>query len=265
MILGLVSLPGIFLCIGWATSVLAVVLGFVGLSAISKGGGRIRGKGLAWTGIISGILAIAVYGAFLAWGVKYTADRPANEVAADKAARATEGMLSISSSKEVGRGETELERQIATEFSEAFSAMHGAFIVREDANEGEDAKVEGKFNAVCDITENGCVLLAKVPEYKNHTKDAKETVAEMAWLAAAGVLESHSDEVPEGTALLVGLKGLALYGSIMTGEVGDVDPTGTATQRSALEGFYLIEAAEEPAPTVEMAAPPTDEEGRPSE
>jgi hypothetical protein len=246
MILGLVSIPAIFLCLGWATSILAIIFGIIGLTAVAKGDGRIRGKGLAWTGIISGVLAIVVYGIFISFIVKEQGNRPATELAAEQALRATEAMIGPGSTSEgEGRGETELERKIAAEFAAAFDIMHGAFIVREDAKEGEDARVKGDFVAVCDITENGCVILARVPEYKRHTDEAKESVAEMAWVAANGALESHADEVPAGTPLVVGLKGLALYGAIMTGEVGGDEATSTSTDRSTLESFYLIEEAGE--------------------
>lgn len=58
MIVGLVSLPGLILCgLGAISGIVAIVLGFIGLGKIKRQGGS---KGFAWTGIVSGAVALAI-------------------------------------------------------------------------------------------------------------------------------------------------------------------------------------------------------------
>jgi hypothetical protein len=58
LILGLVSIPLMFCCIGLGTGVVALVLGIVGRKEIQASGGTQTGDGMALTGIIIGIIAI---------------------------------------------------------------------------------------------------------------------------------------------------------------------------------------------------------------
>ena len=66
MVLGLVSLPAIFLCVGFITGLLAILFGIIGLSQIARGNGSFKGRGMAWTGILSAVAAFVIYGIFLA-------------------------------------------------------------------------------------------------------------------------------------------------------------------------------------------------------
>ena len=54
MILGLASIPLIFICLGFVTAPLAIIFGFIGMSKM-KGVTHIKGKAFALIGVITGI------------------------------------------------------------------------------------------------------------------------------------------------------------------------------------------------------------------
>lgn len=70
-ILGLV---GIVLCVFFVPSLLAVIFGFVGLSAIRREAPRLTGRNLAIWGIVLGFVGMIVFGVFLAIGLSEELD-----------------------------------------------------------------------------------------------------------------------------------------------------------------------------------------------
>lgn len=59
MIVGIASIPALFACgLGAISGIVAIVLGFIGLSRIKRDGAG--SKGQAWTGIITGFLALVI-------------------------------------------------------------------------------------------------------------------------------------------------------------------------------------------------------------
>ena len=65
--LGIVSRPLICVCIGWLTALAALVLGIIALVNIKSSNGSIKGKGLAIGGITTSVLAMIIYGGFIAY------------------------------------------------------------------------------------------------------------------------------------------------------------------------------------------------------
>ncbi len=64
--LGIVSIPLIFVCIGWFTALAGLVLGIIALVNIKSSNGSIKGKGLAIGGLTTSVLAMIIYGGFIA-------------------------------------------------------------------------------------------------------------------------------------------------------------------------------------------------------
>ena len=58
MILGIISVTVGWLCMGPLLAIAAIVLGAVALSQIKKTPDRVGGKQMAWTGVITGSVAV---------------------------------------------------------------------------------------------------------------------------------------------------------------------------------------------------------------
>jgi hypothetical protein len=67
LILGIVSIPLIFVCIGWGTALTGLVLGIIAIVQINGSDGQLKGKGMAISGVVTSILAVIIYGIFIAW------------------------------------------------------------------------------------------------------------------------------------------------------------------------------------------------------
>ena len=236
MILGLASLPLVFLCLGIITGILAIVFGFIGLSAVSKGQGRIKGKGMAWTGITSAILAFVIYGFFVAKVAKENANMPEGERNA-RAALSNAQTKVLTDNQGKAHGNNAEAKLLAEEFSSTMKTMHSAFFERE----GDAPKVSisgGEFVTFCQLSDEGCAFIVHVPEYRRHTDEAKESLAELAWIVAGSVAESHPEALPSQSTVAVGLRGAILYGAILIGEAGGETPASSSTDDAKLLPFF---------------------------
>lgn len=59
---GGISLVGCLACVGIAPSIAAVVLGHLGLSKVAESQGALSGRGFAIAGLVTGYLAVAIWG-----------------------------------------------------------------------------------------------------------------------------------------------------------------------------------------------------------
>jgi hypothetical protein len=59
MVLGIVSM--LVPCVGLVTGILAVIFGGAGLSQINRSRGRLSGKGMAVTGLVTGVITLSLY------------------------------------------------------------------------------------------------------------------------------------------------------------------------------------------------------------
>ena len=248
MILGLVSLLLVFLCLGYVTGILAIVFGCIGLSAVSSGQGRVKGKGMAWTGILSAISAFALHGLFIAYMASKEADLPERERNAKSALSAAQTKV-MTDSNGTAHGNTRRAKELAKEFSSTMKTMHSAFFERE----GDAPTVSmsgGEFVTFCQLSDQGCAFIVHVPEYRKHTDDAKESLSELAWTVASSVAENHPTELPPESALAVGLRGAILYGSIMTGRAGAESPESDNGDEDVLVRYFT--AREDPESTEKL-------------
>ena len=61
MIVGIASIA----CLGPIPAIVAIILGLMALSQIKKNPGQMGGQSYAWTGVITGGIAVLVYGCIL--------------------------------------------------------------------------------------------------------------------------------------------------------------------------------------------------------
>ena len=209
MILGIVSMV-LFLCIGGAVGLVAIILGIIALVRISKSNGLLTGKGKAFAGVILGTLAvIANVGMFFVVNTM----EPSEETAFSKASGAI-----VSSSGGIGYGNTDEARLIAVEFAESMK------MVRDEAIDGEDSALSisgGNFLTYCQLNEDSAVFLVHVPDLRNYEEDAKEFIADMAWTMAQQRLQGSS--IPLGSELRVATKGVVFWDKIYLGELKSED------------------------------------------
>mgnify|MGYP006928161842 CR=1 FL=1 len=66
MILGIVTMPGVFCCVGYGTGVLALVLGGMALIAVHNGDVSKSSAVMAWAGVITATLAMLGYAVYFA-------------------------------------------------------------------------------------------------------------------------------------------------------------------------------------------------------
>lgn len=75
LVLGIISL--VIPCVGIVTGLLATIFGGISLGQISRSRGRLAGRGMAITGLVTGIIAITLYGAYVILIVLGTIAAPA--------------------------------------------------------------------------------------------------------------------------------------------------------------------------------------------
>src|SRR5262249_24420684 len=88
----------------------------------------------------------------------------------------------------------------------------------------------------CELREDRCVFLIHVPELRRFSADAQKSLGQMTWLCAQGMLEKSGKGKP-GIRLAVGLRGIAAYSQVLTGNYtpGASDSSTGITQ--IYEGF----------------------------
>ena len=121
----------------------------------------------------------------------------------------------------------------AADLAGVLSKMLGEFEEQSFTGGGGGISVSGgKFLTYCHLSDDACVFLVHVPEYRKYEDDAKETLettaAELALATVAALL-------PEGSDVGLGLRGLFKYDGVFTGKVG-----GQMTRTGRKESLYRL-------------------------
>jgi hypothetical protein len=74
----------------------------------------------------------------------------------------------------------------------------------------------GKFLTYCRINPDSCVFMVHVPDLRKFSKDAKEYIADIAWLVA---MQSASTLQPQPKRVAVGIRGAFLYDAVIEGHI----------------------------------------------
>lgn len=240
-------------------SLVAVVLGHIGLSQTSRSYDRRSGKGLAIGGLVLGYLLLLVSGAcaipyFSGFGegfrdARARAGNPAKQ-RMDDAERNI-----IGAADGTAHGNSEEAIRLALKFGRTMKELREEFF--EADKKGAISLTGGNFVTYCELRPGKCAFLVHVPAYRKFTDDAKESLAELAWMTAqravAGTLQ-------EGDDLGVGMKGTLLYGSVMTGVVSSGDDAKAGLTLEDSDDDRLIAFFED-----EVGAPPADNQPAPEQ
>ena len=240
MILGIIGLlssflfcPSVFLCIT------GLILGLVGLSRVRKEQSLFDGKGKAIAGIACSSVGLAIMLVFVILAAKDGNRKPDS-----KSPRQVAASSIRSSSSQTAFGNTPKAVELAKIYATMMSGMHQeAFI----SSKGKAPK-SAKYIVHCELREDTCAFLAFVPDYRKLTGDAKTSLEEIAWSAARSVVNAEPTMKPE-MELCVALKGLVMFGSVMTGPVKADSPTTNSKDEEDMDRFFPT--IENENPTVE--------------
>jgi hypothetical protein len=128
---------------------------------------------------------------------------------------------------------------------------------------GRDEKApsltEGHFLTYCEVRQGKVCFLVHVPELRGYTSGARETLGKTTWALAQQTVESHPDAAT--LALGVGLRGVLLYGIVMTGTAEGPTPP-LVDDATPLERFFtgpLAHPSIEETPRLPEPTPPVAE------
>ena len=214
LVLGIVTLPTIFICLGIVTGTIGIILGIVSLFTIRGSKGRIKGKWIGITGIFLSCAAFIIYGVFINKlrnnPTEIIPDSPA--VAAMKRAESN----ITTSSASAARGNSTEAIALAAAYSKLLDELNREYFVSSKESHGPSL-TGGKFLVHCQLKSESCAFLVHVPSYRKYEGEGKVQLAQLAWIAAQRVVADAPGVVPQGSDLGIGLRGVLLYGAVMTG------------------------------------------------
>jgi hypothetical protein len=221
-------------------SLAAVILGHIGLYQVQRSEGRLHGMGLAIAGLllgyplllISGVMAVPFFSGFgESWERAQTP--PGSPQARLKEAEST----ITTQAQGTAHGNTPEAVELAKEFGSLMKDLREALFT-EDKRKAISL-TGGNFVTYCELRDGKCAFLVHVPAYRKFDDDAKESLAELAWMTAQSAVQ---DKLAPGDDLAVGMKGSLLYGSVMVGKVAEEnaesEPDEQGTDKEALLPFF---------------------------
>jgi hypothetical protein len=225
MVLGIVGLVTSFLlCPAFVMIPLSLIFGIIGLTQVGKTG---TGKGKALAGIACSLLAVGVV-TFIFIKSKDAADNAPPPTALEAAKKNVVSARTITS-----HGNTEEAKAMAESVAQKMQMMHDTMIVATKGNKTTD-----QYAVHCELHEKTCAFLIFVPDYRKFEDDLKNDMDELAWSVASGVAQSSGKLNAADAELCVGLKGLVMFGSIMTGGISDELPKKTSSNEKELTRFF---------------------------
>jgi len=229
MILGIVGLLTSFLiCPSIFLVAASLVMGIIGLNRANKGGGMVGGKGQAITGIVCSSLGIIALFAVPALVLKDGGGH------AERSPRQLAESALTGTARETAHGNSPKAVELAGKYAKAMELAHNLAF---DSNRKRSK--QARYVVHCELRGDSCAFLAYVPDYRKFTDDAKGTLEEIAWKTAAEVLKSDGSIKPD-TDMCVGLKGLVLFGSVMTGKANGGTPDETSKNESDMDRFFTV-------------------------
>jgi hypothetical protein len=171
----------------------------------------------AWTWIL-GILAVPMMllGAAGEKGAAAAAATPGY-----KEFEAADNLISTSS-KGGTHGNSDAAKASAAEFATTMKSMTDALFT---GGSKKNLMTGGDFLTYCHDGEDTVVFLCHVPSLRSYkSAEAKDGLNKIAWLAAGDAAEKLDPEHKK--KLMVGLRGIASYGSVLQGKCGEEQPSG---------------------------------------
>jgi Domain of unknown function (DUF4190) len=242
MIAGIVSPMLCCLCyLSLFSSVTAIITGHLSLAEINRSQGRVSGRPLAIIGLAIGypmllltllMIGFGVYSNMNDQGEVTETETPSLSTASGEQALRNAEMKILSDSQDGVYGNTAKAKALAKAFSEEMKILREALFTE------DDRKLQitgGNFVTFCELHEDRALFLVHVPAYRDFEQEAKDDLADLAWMTAQTVVEGT---LQERDRLAVGMKGTLLYGSVMVGYVGAEDPNSTGTDKDVLADFF---------------------------
>ena len=112
-------------------------------------------------------------------------------------------------------GNTPQAAELASQMSQAMQAIRATRF--EEAKEKSFMDEHDQFKTYCDLRTDQCVVLIHVPELRKFGEKAQKSLGDLAWLAAQRLIEKRG-QGKTGMRLAVGLRGIAAYSRVLTGE-----------------------------------------------
>lgn len=251
LIAGLVSFPFICVCgLSAVSSLVAIVTGHLALANIKRVGGPQDGRTQAMIGLILGYLMMVVTiglwaqigpAAYEVWQKEEQARANRPTMPKDRLRDAEMRVLTVST-EGTATGNTPEAKSLAADYAEALTIMRRALFTKEQ--EGMSL-TKGNFVVHCEASAKSCVFIVHVPSYRNFSDDAKEELESRAWQMAEEIV---SRRLGAGSRLAVGLRGTALYGAVLIGQIGDDDnhTNYKRENREALMEFFVEDGMQKP-------------------
>lgn len=121
----------------------------------------------------------------------------------------------IGSSGPGDSGNTAEAARLAAQMSQAMQGARARNF--EAAKEKSFVDRSDQFKTFCDLRRDQCVFLIQVPELRRFAPEAQESLGQVAWLFAEGLLDKRGTNKAE-MRLAVGLRGIAAYNRVLTGQ-----------------------------------------------
>lgn len=243
------------------TAFLAVVFGHLARGKIRRSEGALAGGGIALTGLILGYGMLVVSTAQLAFLIVAAVLEPSRsdsdrDMAMDEGAKhlARAERLIGGDGKEIAFGNNEEARLLARAYASRIKQARDDLFTQRKRPASKD-----QFVTYCALNRDTCAFVVFVPDYNNFKRDAKDDLAEIAWLTAQGIASS---KLQPGDGLAVALKGRFVFGSIRVGEVTLPGGERNAWAESEKEDLHEFFVSDEPVHEMDDpdAPPPMEEE-----
>lgn len=244
LVLGIISLVTTFLfCPAMITAPLALIFGTIGLLNSKSQFGIVSGRGKSIAGLSCAVASIAIIAI-----IAITAEPTATTKPQLSQLDTIKDHLSQSASSKA-YGNTNKAIEIAAKMEASLRLYDGMMFDNKNTGKGS-----AKYVVHCEQHEKTCAFLIFVPNYRKFDKDAEKAISEFAWNSATELLAEEGN-APD-TALCVALKGMVLFGAVMTGTVADETPQHTSKVESDIERFLPKEKP--PTPTDPLKETPAE-------
>ncbi len=223
LVLGVLGVVTSFLFVpGYFFGLLALILGFVALRRVKRGGGQVGGKGRARTGIACSLVALLI-SAFLTI-VVVTNKRTPTDVAAT---RMNDAVEKLTHQPNPPRGNNSEARKLASSYASTLASL----IALNPASATDGTRANHPVH--CELRNGNCAFIVHVPEYPGLEKAARDSLNEVAWVAARTVTTDRP-----GSPLCVALRDDQKFGIIMTGKMGGTVAERTGTEETLVVPFF---------------------------
>lgn len=177
---------------------------------------------MAWAIVMSCLVGVSMV---TMWASIISTPPTAAEQAASAGRNAFEkANLLITSSREgIAHGNSPDAEKLAAAFSEELKAARSMGIEK-SSGKSIISLTKGQFPTYCLLTPARCVFMVHVPDLRHFSSDAKDFVAEAAWIIARGLVADAGSK----STLMVGIRGSIMYDRVVVARSPEVMERGLA-------------------------------------